>query len=788
MPPEIELVERFDYSALNYVIENYDALNLRPQTLKNESLQMLKKFRAACRPNGTIVTKYHQVQGHGRLFADKGLSLQSMTREIRNAIAYPFYDDLDFKNCHPTILLQFCQRKNIECPQLEEYIEKRDDVLDDLSLDKNVAKAAVLAVINGGSSKAGTRGLDKESPWLSPFSEEMRRVREDIVNLEECSPYLNLAKKSSSEKSSKNSSENSTKNSSENSTTSNILGKAVNHLICDKENNALMALREFVESKTSRRVGVLVFDGCMVERDPSRDPDEQRRELLEILDDATEYIYQKTGYRLSIQIKDMTLDKVDVPLSVYRNSIQEERFAGDDASAGQLFLEDLRGVARMCNGDLWVRNGHIWTNNKSLRENILLAKCMGSGILKVNENGDVKRMSSNVPEARRILTASIAMMEDEPKFISQIWDSNIGVICYRNGVYDFRKGQFFLYSNRPDVLPVLQIDRDFPARPPQHVTDELMKRVLLSTLDDREVVKTYLELMARATAGEYTDKQWVIMLGERNSGKGLLQLLNETAFQGYVVTLNGNAFLLQTNASSDAAKSNSWMMACEFSRQAYSNEIKCDATSSKSKVKMDGNTIKYHQSGGDFISARQNYMNERSFRVASKLIMNLNDIPEVTPKDAMTNMILFKFPFKFVTQEEVSTQPFFRVIDDSLKHEISTRDDLIAAYTWLVIDHYKASRVAPCESLRNDTRGYLGDIGDDMILTTRSFKVTGNRKDYVLLSKIKEFAREHEISPQIVKDRLARMGAREDANCFIDGERRGRGFLGVQFVETDLDL
>jgi hypothetical protein len=36
-----------------------------------------------------------------------------MAREIRNAIAYPFYDDLDFQNCHPSLLLQLCQRHEI---------------------------------------------------------------------------------------------------------------------------------------------------------------------------------------------------------------------------------------------------------------------------------------------------------------------------------------------------------------------------------------------------------------------------------------------------------------------------------------------------------------------------------------------------------------------------------------------------------------------------------------------------------------------------------------------------
>ena len=90
--------------------------------------------------------------GHGRYFAKRGLSLQAMAREIRNAIAYPFYDDLDFHNCHPTLLLLHCQIKGVPCPRLEDYCQRRDGVMAELdpSVGHPAAKAAVLAMINGG--------------------------------------------------------------------------------------------------------------------------------------------------------------------------------------------------------------------------------------------------------------------------------------------------------------------------------------------------------------------------------------------------------------------------------------------------------------------------------------------------------------------------------------------------------------------------------------------------------------------------------------------------------------
>ena len=46
--------------------------------------------------------------------------------------------------------------------------------------------------------------------------------------------------------------------------------------------------------------------------------------------------------------------------------------------------------------------------------------------------------------------------------------------------------------------------------PPDALLDEVRERLLMSTLGDAEVVRTYLELIARATAGEYTDKQFAV--------------------------------------------------------------------------------------------------------------------------------------------------------------------------------------------------------------------------------------------------------------------------------------
>lgn len=470
-------------------------------------------------------------------------------------------------------------------------------------------------------------------------------------------------------------------------------------------------------------------------------------------------------------------------------------FAEDDASAGRLFLETIAPVVRSCNGRVYVLNGVKWTGSAKIVDNILLAKCLGANIVKMSASGGDLTMSGNVPGAKRIVTAAKAFMPDDPEFEDAMWRSNIGVVCFKNGVYDFRKRAFFDYSDRPDVFPKVVVPRDFPRdRPPQALMDEVRARLLLSTLVCPDVVETYLQLMARATAGEYADnkQQWVVMLGERNCGKGLLQEMNANAWGPYVNTINANSFLLQQASAGrccgDAAKALSWALDCEYARQTYTNEVKCD--SSSRSVKLDGNLLKSFQSGGDKMNARKNYENEHEFRVATKLIMNLNDMPDITPRDAVSTLVLIKFPFKFVAAADMlgaDSLPFFRLRDDTLKTDFCRRPDVIDAFTWLILDAYRDNPVVPCASVREDTGSYREDIGDDLVVMTRCFKITKNRDDFVTFKDLKAFLAGKNVTTTVAKDRLKKMGGWPDDNCCVKGIRYGRGILGVQMIHDRAD-
>ena len=64
----------------------------------------------------------------------------------------------------------------------------------------------------------------------------------------------------------------------------------------------------------------------------------------------------------------------------------------------------------------------------------------------------------------------------------------------------------------------------------------------------------------------------------------------------------------------------------------------------------------------------------------------------------------------------------------------------------------------------------------------RAFRVTGVREDFVRARDLKAFVAGKNISLTVAKDRLVKMGAWEDANCYVQGVAHGRGYMGVKRV------
>ena len=98
-----------------------------------------------------------------------------------------------------------------------------------------------------------------------------------------------------------------------------------------------------------------------------------------------------------------------------------------------------------------------------------------------------------------------------------------------------------------------------------------------------------MQLVARAAAGEFRDKQWAIMFGERCCGNGVLQELNAKAFPGGAVVGVASSSFMPHGDKGDAAFALKWALPSEHARFTYANEVATEVAgkNTASKVRVN---------------------------------------------------------------------------------------------------------------------------------------------------------------------------------------------------------
>jgi hypothetical protein len=145
---------------LDIIIKNWEALGLSERNQKKtiqgkeyKLLPLLKKYRKAI-VDSRLSVHYEYSKNHfhqGRQFCKStGGSLQGLKKWVRHTLSVGYYD-YDIVNCHPTIFLQYCQKKNWNIGPFEDYNNNRENYLKEImqnnDLDRDDAKQVVLSLL-----------------------------------------------------------------------------------------------------------------------------------------------------------------------------------------------------------------------------------------------------------------------------------------------------------------------------------------------------------------------------------------------------------------------------------------------------------------------------------------------------------------------------------------------------------------------------------------------------------------------------------------------------------------
>ena len=115
---KIELYERVDKNKLKYIIDNYK--------FNEETENALKLYYESLNKKEQKKVIYNQSKDNKNRYYG-GICLTSIKRKVRNSIMPDDILDIDMENSHPRILSYLCKKHNIDCKNLIEYINNREN-------------------------------------------------------------------------------------------------------------------------------------------------------------------------------------------------------------------------------------------------------------------------------------------------------------------------------------------------------------------------------------------------------------------------------------------------------------------------------------------------------------------------------------------------------------------------------------------------------------------------------------------------------------------------------------
>ena len=177
---------------------------------------------------------YKQKTKHKDRYYPVGSALTYLKKEIRNSIMPKNIKDIDMINAHPVILFNLCQKNDIPCNVLKNYIENRDIILESFGNNKKIVKEMFLTILNGGFKERYSDD-GRINNYLNLLEKEIIEIQK--IFYEKDKRYFEKGY--------------------------NYLGKNLSRIILDVENQILQVMINYFVSKRVK-ILTLEFDGLKI--------------------------------------------------------------------------------------------------------------------------------------------------------------------------------------------------------------------------------------------------------------------------------------------------------------------------------------------------------------------------------------------------------------------------------------------------------------------------------------------------------------------------------------------
>ena len=271
-PAEITTTQLFSRAGMGYLWNKRAELD--PGQVKILNAIYNNKKKKEVETSQSIVYKLSRSKagqlGFGRYYSTVG-GLETVEKECRGTVCREFYHDIDIVNCHPVLLEQLAKNfYNKDLPALSYYNKNREEVLANISDNRDEAKAEVIRIIYGGkNTHRQTEALANEIRNFTQFL----IAKGDYANLWDC-----------------------VKNED------NKYGKFLSYVLQTAECSCMLAMKQSLETD-GWSVDVLCYDGVMIRKREGVSYEESLR-------NAEAYITKKTDYEVRLVEKPMAFFEI----------------------------------------------------------------------------------------------------------------------------------------------------------------------------------------------------------------------------------------------------------------------------------------------------------------------------------------------------------------------------------------------------------------------------------------------------------------------------------------------
>jgi len=507
----------------------------------------------------------------GRMYAPKGTSLAFVSKEVRKIISVPCWD-FDLANAHPCILAALCNHYNIPCPSLLDYINRREQWLEDtpVGLTGDDVKLACLRVMYGsGERPLTTRIAGLQSEMAAILAAMAPRYAELAQALKKHKPRLKDAK----------------------------MGATLMSFILQREEVRLImtTIRVLSREYPTAKINAYIFDGFLIRRDNNLSPTVLLECMNRVLDNDALVGGRMHFIQKPFEVPDDFLPlqpgegnpttDVDALLYVVRAFPDYIKMNGDKKA----IYDDTKG--------LWALDSNAW--GPFLR---LVHKSFALN----NPYGSSKRLIQSMFDCMPIL-------EDETAFFIKGRHGIEGKLLFQDCIYD-KSGECRMPFTH-ELFFVHQVPWPCPTEEPP-LTDEVKKWFFYDSFPEGGKPAYVMQTLMRAAFGlGYHDLAFET--GPGSNGKSVRAQAVRNALGPYVADLDGTHVAIEEHAQPGSASPQA--MVFEHARIVY-------ITEPPRKMVLNMPMLK-RLTGGDPITARGLYKGLTSFTSSSKVWFLVNNIP-----------------------------------------------------------------------------------------------------------------------------------------------------------------